>query len=58
MISMHDYKTKSSALVFEPGEELVVLEKNNQIILVPLLDMKTLRGALKGISLEGLREET
>ncbi len=46
------------ALGLEPREKLVVLEKGGQIVLVPLLDLKKTRGALKGVSAIGLRDET
>lgn len=45
-------------LGLEPREKLVVLEKGGQIVLVPLIEMKKLKGALKGISHEDLRDET
>ncbi len=39
-------------------EKFTTLEKGGKTIRVPLVELKTLRGALKGISTEGLRDET
>ena len=40
-----------------PGQRLQVLEKGGVITLVPEVPLKSLRGLLKGMSKDGLREK-
>ncbi|MFH0863382.1 MAG: AbrB/MazE/SpoVT family DNA-binding domain-containing protein [Candidatus Altiarchaeota archaeon] len=41
-----------------PGEKLAVVESEGLIHLVPLRGMKSMRGFVKGVSFEGLRDES
>jgi len=40
-----------------PGEKMAVFEKNGTIQLVRFAPVKNLRGMLKGVKVEGIRDE-
>ncbi len=44
-------------LEIHPGEKVVMLEKDGVIHIVRIGDIKNLRGKLKKLSVEGLRDE-
>lgn len=45
-------------LRIKPGQKLVVIEKGRSIHLVPVRPLKELRGIAKGVSAEGIRDES
>lgn len=44
-------------LGLKPGQKLIVLEKGGIISLVPDEPLSSLRGSLRGMSVQGLRDE-
>jgi len=50
-------KAVSQALHIRPGQKMQVIEYNGRIELIPERDIKELRGFLKGINTEFVREE-
>ena len=49
--------TIRDSLEIHPGEKVVMLEKDGVIHIVRIGDIRKLRGKLKKLSIEGLREE-
>ncbi len=44
-------------LHIEPGEKMVVVERNKTISLIPVGKMKNARGIAKGVTTKGLRDK-
>ena len=42
-------------LSIRPGRKIVVLERAGKLVLIPLRDIRELKGCLKGMTTEGLR---
>jgi hypothetical protein len=42
----------------QPGQKVVVVEKDGVVHLIPLKPVKDLRGVAKGAKVEAIREET
>ena len=45
-------------LKLEPGQQFTVVARGDQLTLVPLGDVRSLRGRLKGASTEGSRDRS
>ena len=45
-------------LKIKPGKRIVVIEKGGTIHLIPVGDIKEMRGFVNGVSSKGLRDET
>lgn len=50
-------RTMREMLGLEAGRKMVAIEKGGQITLVPVVNIKEMKGAFRGISMEGLRED-
>ncbi len=50
-------KDVRSKINLRPGERLSVLEHEGVIHLVPIRSLKSMRGFLKGLTVEGVRDE-
>lgn len=46
-----------SRLKLQPGQKVVVIEKDGVVHLIPLRPIKEARGLTKGVRTEGIREE-
>ena len=44
--------------LIKPGQKLVVIRKQGIIHLVPVGDIRKMRGSIPGLTTEGLRDET
>ncbi|MGD0424555.1 MAG: AbrB/MazE/SpoVT family DNA-binding domain-containing protein [Candidatus Bathyarchaeia archaeon] len=47
-----------SRMKLQPGQKVVVVEKDGVVHLIPLKPVKDLRGVAKGAKVEAIREET
>ncbi len=47
-----------SRMKLQPGQKVVVVEKDGVVHLIPLKPVKDTRGMAKGAKVEGIREET
>lgn len=47
-----------SRMKLQPGQKVVVVEKDGVVHLIPLKPLKDLRGVAKGAKVEAIREET
>lgn len=46
-----------SRLKLQPGQKVVVVEKDGVVHLIPLKPVKTMRGIIKGVKSENIRDE-
>lgn len=46
-----------SKLKLQPGQKVVVLEKDGIVHVIPVKPMKHMRGFVKGLDTEGIRDE-
>lgn len=51
-------KSVRELLKIRPGEKMVVVEKDGLVHMIPVGNMKKSRGIAKGVSVQGLRDET
>jgi AbrB family looped-hinge helix DNA binding protein len=46
-----------NSMKIKPGEKLVMIQKDSTIHLIPVSDIRKMRGFVKGVTTKGLREE-
>ena len=51
-------KSIRKTIALEPGDKIVMVEKNNIVHLVKIRDIRTLKGKYKKLSTKGLRDES